>query len=100
MMGPLVSEKIRVKIFGKEYELDPGNLTPLEASQLASYVDQKMREISEKLNIVDTQKIAVLAALNIAFELSQPSADDNALSQEDEKKLEGLAVALEKALNV
>lgn len=90
-------DKIRVKIFGKEYELDPGNLTPLEASQLADYVDKKMKEISEKLGLVDTQKIAVLAALNIAFELgSKKHAPE--LSPQDETRLRGLVETLDKAL--
>lgn len=96
-MNPLVREKIRVNIFGKDYELDPGSLTPLEASQLAAFVDQKMREIAEKLRLVDTQKIAVLAALNIAFELgSKKNAPD--LSPQDENRLRGLLESLESAL--
>lgn len=98
MMNLAVSEKVRVKIFGKEYEMDPGNLTPLEASQLATYVDDKMREISEKLRIVDTQKIAVLAALNIAFELSQPEPGEGAFPDADSTRIEGMLNSLEKAL--
>ena len=97
-MNSLVVEKVRVNIFGKEYEMDPGGLTPLEASQLASLVDQKMREISEKLRIVDTQKIAVLAALNIAFELGQKRDQDNSLGAEEQKKISEMIRTLEKAL--
>ncbi len=96
-MNPLVRDKIRVNIFGKDYELDPGNLTPLEASQLAAYVDQKMREIAEKLGLVDTQKIAVLAALNIAFEMGSKKNNPD-LSPQDESRLRGLVENLEKAL--
>lgn len=92
------NENIRVKIFGKEYEMDPGGLTPLEASQLASYVDQKMREISEKLRIVDTQKVAVLAALNIAFELSQQPVPEQSLSPAEENKIKGMLAELDKSL--
>jgi cell division protein ZapA (FtsZ GTPase activity inhibitor) len=99
-MNPLVKEKLRVNIFGRQYELDPGNLTPLEASQLAGYVDQKMKEIAEKLGLVDTQKIAVLAALNIAFELgSQRKSAAGEMPPQDEAKLKSLLETLEKALN-
>ncbi len=97
-MNPLMNDKIRVKIFGKEYELDPGGLTPLEASQLAAYVDQKMREISEKLRIVDTQKIAVLTALNIAFEMNMQRDADYQMSEDDENKIKGMISTLEKAI--
>jgi cell division protein ZapA len=96
-MNPLVSEKVRVNIFGKEYEIDPGGLTPLEASQLASLVDQKMKEIAEKLRLVDTQKIAVLAALNIAFELGQQHKE-NALGPAEERRIHEMMAALDKAL--
>lgn len=98
-MNPLLKDKIRVNIFGMVYELDPGNLTPLEANQLAAYVDQKMKEISEKLGLVDTQKIAVLAALNIAFELgARQKANAQELPPVDEAKLKTLLETLEKAL--
>jgi cell division protein ZapA len=96
-MKPLISEKVRVSIFGREYEMDAGGLTPLEASQLATYVDSKMREIAENLHIVDTQKIAVLAALNIAFELGQRHAEDS-LSEDDEVRIDGMLRTLDKAL--
>lgn len=96
-MNPLLHDKIRVNIFGKDYELDPGSLTPLEASQLASYVDQKMKEIADNLRLVDTQKIAVLAALNIAFELGSKKNTPE-LSPGDENRLTALVDALEKAL--
>ena len=98
-MNSLVKDKIRVNIFGMIYELDPGNLTPLEANQLASYVDGKMKEIAEKLGLVDTQKIAVLAALNIAFELgSQQKAAAKEWPPMDEAKVKGLLDILDKAL--
>lgn len=98
-MNPLVKDKIRVEIFGKLYELDPGSLTPLEANQLAAYVDAKMKEISEKLGLVDTQKIAVLAALNIAFEMgAKNKSAAGEMSPQDEAKVKGLLESLEKAL--
>ncbi len=97
-MNPLVTESVSVNIYGREYEVDPGGLTPLEASQLAAYVDSKMREIADKLHLVDTQKIAVLAALNIAFELSHHPANSQNLGPDDEKKIEELNVLLEKCL--
>ncbi|HRY30132.1 MAG TPA: cell division protein ZapA [Elusimicrobiota bacterium] len=98
-MRTLAAEKIRVRIFNRDYDIDPGGLTPLEASQLAAYVDQKMHEISTHLHIVDTQKVAVLAALNIAFELSQEKgAAEKALSEDNTKKIEDILASLEKAL--
>ena len=39
--------------------------------RLSAYVDGKMREIQESSRTVDTVKVAVMAALNIADELFQ-----------------------------
>jgi cell division protein ZapA len=98
-MQPLLNEKLRVRIYGRDYELDPGGLTPLEANRVASYVDLKMKEISDKFNIVDTQKIAVLAALNIALELSQQQTSSaRVLSLDDEQSVLGMIATLDKSL--
>ena len=58
-MNNLLTESVRVKILGREYEMDPGTLTPLEVESLARFVDERMQDISDKFSIVDTQKIAV-----------------------------------------
>lgn len=98
-MNSLMNEKIRVSIYGRDYELDPGGLTPLEANRLASIVDGKMREIADRFNIVDTQKIAVLAALNIALEMAQQmSAPQKGLAPTDEESVKAMISALEKAV--
>jgi cell division protein ZapA (FtsZ GTPase activity inhibitor) len=96
---PLASEKLRVQIYGHDYELDPGGLTPLEASQLAAYVDRKMREIADSLGLVDTQKIAVLAALNIAFEMGSRNAAPAGLARDDETKIKAMVAVLDGLLS-
>jgi len=70
-MKNIINDRVRVQIFGREYEMDPGGLTPLEVQSLAEFVDEKMREIADQFSIVDTQKIAVLAAINIALDYVQ-----------------------------
>jgi cell division protein ZapA len=59
---------IPVEIFGQRYPIR----TTLEAeyvSRLATYVDEKMRAASESTPNADPQRLAVLAALNVADEL-------------------------------
>lgn len=58
----------RVHIFGQSFAIG-GDLDEVYVQKLAAYVDEKMRAISEMTPTVDTQKIAVLAALAIADEL-------------------------------
>ena len=60
-----------VYILDKEYRL---SCTPQEKKSLleaAEHVDQKMRELRSRGNAVGTDRMAVVAALNIAHELLQ-----------------------------
>lgn len=60
------NSSVRVEIFDQGYNLrgtDPDYIL-----KLAEYVDAKMRAVSEQTHTVDTSRLAVLAALNIADE--------------------------------
>jgi cell division protein ZapA len=97
-MSGLMGDRVRVSIFGREYEMDPGGLTPLEVQSLAAFVDERMREISDRFAIVDTQKIAVLASINIALDYIQ--LKDRTMPSDDPShpRLEALSQILDKAL--
>jgi cell division protein ZapA len=59
---------ISVQIFGKSYPLR-GDADQEYTQKLAQFVEEQMQKVAEQSSAVDTQKIAVLAALNIANEL-------------------------------
>ncbi len=87
-----------VEIFGHRLGLrsdgDSGRL-----QELARYVDFKMREIADQSSSVDTVKIAVLTALNIADELyEERESDQDARHKRLEHQAERLVVRLEKVL--
>jgi cell division protein ZapA len=60
---------INITILDKEYRIacPSGEQSSLLAS--AEYLDNRMREIRENGKVIGSEKIAVLAALNIAHEL-------------------------------
>src|SRR5882672_2794759 len=58
---------VQVEIYGQSYNLRGEGETGY-IQDLASYVDRKMREVSEATATVDSLKVAILAALNIADE--------------------------------
>ena len=64
------STSVDVEIFGATYHVRGGHDRE-HLERLAEVVDSKMREIGEKVPTVDTGKIAILAALNLADELVQ-----------------------------
>lgn len=63
---------VEVEIFGAVYPVR-GEHDREYLEKLAGVVDQKMREIGSQVPTVDTGKIAILAALNLADELIQRS---------------------------
>jgi cell division protein ZapA len=59
---------VSVEIYGKSYVVRAG--TDQEYTRtLARYVEDQMRKVAAQSKAVDTQKIAVLTALNIANDL-------------------------------
>jgi cell division protein ZapA len=63
-----MSQNFKVQIFGQMFPIQ-GDLDEAYVQKLAEYVDEKMRAIVEMTPTVDTQKVAILAALAIADEL-------------------------------
>jgi len=59
MSGP-----VKVQIFGQTYSIQ-GELGWKLLQKLAKFVDDKMHEIADVTKTVDTQKVAVLAALRL-----------------------------------
>jgi cell division protein ZapA len=58
---------IHVEIFGQTYAVKAG-ADPAYVEKLASFVDGQMKEVGRSSGAVDSVRIAVLAALNLADE--------------------------------
>jgi cell division protein ZapA len=63
-----MGQTVKVQIYGQTFSIR-GELDEAYVQKLAAYVDAKMRTISDMTPTVDTQKVAMLAALAIADEL-------------------------------
>ncbi|HEY9142692.1 MAG: cell division protein ZapA [Pseudomonadota bacterium] len=92
-----MSEPVNVKILDREYTVgvEPGEREGLTAA--AHLLDARMREIRGGNRMAAIDRVAVLAALNLAHELlqlrSQSEQRDQALNQtlgELNRKLDGL----------
>ena len=86
-----------VEIFGSSYHVR-GAKDPELLQELAGLVDGKMREIAQQVSTVDTAKIAILAALNIADEYLQCRKQQDGERVEIQDKVTRLAERLEGVL--
>lgn len=60
-----MKNRLTVEIYGQQYQL-AGKASPGHMRQVASHVDEKMRQIADKNPRLDTTRLAVLSAVNIA----------------------------------
>jgi len=92
---------VYVQILGHEYRLEVNAGEELYVSRLAEFVDQRMREIQGQSSTVDSYKLAVMAAMNIADELfrAQDSGDSSSrkVSHRADKWIKLLDQALQPA---
>lgn len=61
---------VQVEIFGQSYSVKAGE-DPSYVERLAAFVDEQMKDVSRASGAVDSVRIAVLAALNLADECWQ-----------------------------
>jgi cell division protein ZapA len=90
------NNSVRVEIYDQSYNLrgsDPEHIT-----KLAEYVDSKMRAVSEQTSTVDSLRLAVLAALNIADEYHMLKRKYDTIAAEYHQRASHLSGALEQAL--
>ena len=64
------NEPVTVEIYGQSYNVR-GEGDPAYLTELARLVDARMREIAPQVATGDPTKIAILAALNIADDLTR-----------------------------
>ena len=87
---------VRVEIFDQAYSLRGSD--PEYILKLAEYVDGKMRAVSEQTHTVDTARLAVLAALNIADEYHLLKRNSDIGVTDYLRRAENLSSALDEVL--
>jgi len=95
--GRSMSGPVKVQIFGQTYSIQ-GDLDVKYVQKLAQYVDEKMHTIADATATVDTQKVAVLAALAIADELHSLQRDRGDHEQLMREQAERCLTLVERAL--
>jgi cell division protein ZapA len=76
-------------ILGEEYRIG-GEAAGASVSELAAYVDRKIKEVRQQSSVTDPKRVAVLASLNLADELFRERAVSASLLDEVRRRVERL----------
>ena len=76
---------VSIRVLEKDYTIacPEGEETPLLAS--ADLLNKKIKEIKDRGSIIGSERIAVMAALNLAHEVLNANAASSDLTQVDDK---------------
>jgi cell division protein ZapA len=89
---------VSITILGKEYLIACQEEEKRELLSSASYLDKKMREIRDHGKVIGTDRIAVMAALNIAHELLHNKGDLTMADPDVEGRIRNIQQKIEEAL--
>ena len=92
-----LDQGVRVEIYDQSYDIR-GKLDPVYLETLARFVDGKMKSITDKGEVVDSLRVAVLAALNIADDYFQLKAEHETQTTRVNRKANQINDALDKML--
>ena len=88
-----------VQIMGHEYPVESNPGDDLYVNRLAQFVQERMKEVKDESQIVDSYKLAVMAAMNISDELFRLKDSKGSSSHAVEAQADKLLGLLDAALN-
>lgn len=89
---------VNITILGKEFQVASPEDEHQTLLQAANFLDNRMREIRSSGKVLGLERIAVMAALNLSYELlSSPSVDSSETS-EMQQKIELISSKIDDAL--
>jgi cell division protein ZapA len=92
-------DAVAVNILSKEYRIgcEPGEEEAL--MKAARLLDSRMKEIRRSGKVIGTDRIAVMAALNLAHELLSRETSSDAAASTSNKRIRAMRERIEIALN-
>ncbi len=97
MNKPIINA-VSLNILGTEYKIACEKSEQDELIRSATELDKQMRKIRDTGKVIGTDKIAVLAALNMAYEPISAEADINPNDSAISERLLELRLKIEKVL--
>jgi cell division protein ZapA len=91
-------KSVTVKLLNKEFQVSCPIGAEDQLNSTTHYLNQKMREIRKSGRVIGIERIAIMAALNIAHELAVLRKQEEAYVQSVSKQIERLQNKINSAL--
>jgi cell division protein ZapA len=87
-----------VSILGRDFRITCPDDEREELLKAVAYLDKKMREIRDSGKVIGSERIAIMAALNIAHELLIARRSDGFDTEEFRRRIDRMEAALDTVL--
>jgi len=94
-MSEQSSQSLEVKILERSYTVGCPEEKQEELLRSAKYLDKKMREIRETGKVIGTERIAIMAALNITYEMLNNHTEESESSDQLQRINQKLSAAIQ-----
>lgn len=92
------SKGVDISIMGRKFRVACGDNEQKELLEAVAYLDRKMREIRDQGKVVGLERIAIMAALNVTYELLTLRLADGFDIAEFKRRMTHMRAALDRAL--
>lgn len=94
----MAKESVTVEVYRRKFTVERPDIDPLIISAVAKKLEERMREIEHSTGTFDSSRLAIMTALDLACDLEKAQLRLDAADQGQERRLEEMIVALERAL--
>jgi cell division protein ZapA len=88
-----------INILGRQFRVACPEEEQHELLKAVAYLDQKMRDIRDAGKVIGVERIAIMAALNIAHELLTTRLDGAFDIGDLKRRMAGMQAAIDQAMN-
>lgn len=93
-----MTKTIEVEVYGQRFSLQ-GEADEKYFHELAQFVDEQMRMLSQKMTTGTPTKLAILAAINIADQLFRQKRQRRSSEEDVERKAQEILESIERQLD-
>lgn len=91
-------ESVTVEVYRRKFTVERPDIDPLMIAGVAAKLEERMRDLERQSGVVDSSRLAIMTALDIACDLEKAQSKLDFADQGQERRLEEMIVALERAL--